>query len=248
MSKFVIHITTDIDMGPPAFKEGFLEGLVREVNPHLRAERFGFGEPVDREIRKEGLKTVLDEWAASQMAPMFSRATSPQYLLDLNWRAKKGKDAELFPWGCTLWLDAPATESDAIEFFRFLIGNLKPVFGYITSEEEDRRKHCVQFKTKHGLAEEFRGLSVGASLPGIYWVTFFGPWAISRLHRLNEQFHSRFDTEHFMDGVLIKAYQEFSTCGTRVGKARESEILKVLGQENFFKKPRVISGLFSRIG
>jgi hypothetical protein len=71
-------------------------------------------------------------------------------------------------------------------FVGFLIGLCEkfPIaYGGAASEEDWQTKHWLREKTSYGQVVQKIGLDVGQSLPGIYWLTYFGPKSVTRLGR-----------------------------------------------------------------
>lgn len=234
---YVIELKTDLDLGSRSFVEGTLRGLMDFPNPSLRAEFYGSGEPVRHALSAETLDKAIGTWLSQGRGLMLRRKSKPRYLMDFDWwtRTEKSLDSRPFPWGCTVWLNASAKQEQAVQLFRFLIEQIRPAFGSITSEQDSKAKHFFQTKTATEIIERFRGLDIGDTLPGVYWMTYFGPWAIEKVGD-RSRYHDLDSTEEFTDGILLRSFADFEQCGTPEALSREAMIRQKLGVQHFFDR------------
>ena len=252
-NRYVIELKTDKDIGTEAFARKLLASWLEKLPVDLRPQYFDLGEPVRRSLEKEGLQRAVRLWVDGQMPLYLSRRTRPRMMVSMRWRPEKGKDPRPFPWGCTVWLARSAGDDRAVNLFRFLIGHFEPAFGSVSTEEDSRAKHWVTFQDRLGRAEVYMGLDVGRFvtittdygrdvLPGVYWLTYFGPGAIRLLggdHFARLKAHK---VEKDGAGYLAWAYSSGSEAGTPVALHAEATILEQLGKEHFFDKTRADVG------
>jgi hypothetical protein len=230
---YVLRVKTDKNIGMREFASALLGSWSTDIDPRLRPEYFDLGEPIRRSLEKEGVGAAVDLWVGSQM-PV----------------TQKGKDPRPFPWGCTVWMNRTAGDDLALTLFRFLIGHFEPAFGSISTEEDSRAKHWVTFEDRGGRSEQYMGLDVGRFvtittdygrevLPGVYWLTYFGPGAKSIVggHRFDRL--QAFSVEKLDSGHLVRAYASSRDVGTPSAARAEAEIMDQLGREHFFDKAHV---------
>lgn len=251
---YVIEIRTSKGLGTESFAHGLLATWRDQMPTELRPEYFDLGEPVRRSFEKEGLERAVRMWV-DHMPLYLTRRAKPRMMVATRWRSDKGKDPRPFPWGCTVWLARSAGDDLAVTLFRFLIGHFEPAFGSVSTEEDSRAKHWVTFQDRLGRAELYMGLDVGRFvtittdygrdvLPGVYWLTYFGPGAIAILGgdhfaRLNAH-----KVEKIGAGYLAWAYSSGSEAGTPAALQAEATIMEQLGKEHFFDKTRAdVEGL-----
>ncbi len=245
-----IWVKTDKDLGGRAFASRLLESWTTEIDSTLRPEFFDLGEPIRRSLEKEGVGAAVDLWVGSQMPVMLRRRTKPKLKADIEWRTDKGKDPRPYPWGCTAWLNRLAGDTLARKLFRFLIDHFEPAFGWITTDRGLREKHRLTWEDPTGAASQYMGLDVGRFvsvrtdygrevLPGVYWVTYFGPGAKSIVgeHRFGGlRAHG---VEKLDGGHIVRAYAASRDVGTPTAARAEAEIMDQLGREHFFDKAQV---------
>ena len=247
---YVVRVKTDKNLGTGDFAAGLLRSWTAHVESRLRPEFFDLGEPLRRSFEKEGVEAAVDLWADNQMPVMLRRRTKPALEADIKWRPDKGKDPRPFPWGCTVWLARSAGDDVAVTLFRFLIEQFEPAFGSVSTEEDSRVKHWVTFADRAGHSEQYMGLDVGrfiaittdygtAVLPGVYWVTYFGPGARAIVGESGFDHLQAHAVEKLGNGYLVRAYRSSSEVGTETAHQAEAEIINQLGREHFFDKAKV---------
>ncbi|MCX7723388.1 MAG: hypothetical protein N2379_10095 [Verrucomicrobiae bacterium] len=237
--KYLICVKTDKSLGDRAFVESFLKGWLSGVSQELRPERFDFGEPIRRKVAEEGIESVIDAWLNGPAPMMFKRVSKPKFVVDTSWRRHKGLDPRQFPWHCTVWLDFSAGDVLALELFRFLIAHFEPGFGWATSYLDEREKHFITFMDRIGQVETFAGLDPGKALPGIYWATYFGRWAVAKVGAEKFDSLNAYRVERYCDGILVLAYPSCRLAGSPEARQAEEKIKEHLGRELFFDKSKV---------
>ncbi len=247
----VVRVKTDKNLGSREFASALLGSWTSQIDSRLRPEFFDLGEPIRRSLEKEGVEAALDLWTSNQMPVLLRRRTKPTLEADITWRPTKGKDPRPYPWGCTAWLNRSAGDDLAVTLFRFLIDHFKPAFGSISTEEDSRAKHWVTFEDRGGRSERYMGLDVGRFttittdygkevLPGVYWLTYFGPGAVAILGGDGRFAHLKaHKVEKVGVGYLVWAYPSISEMGTPAALQAEAAIRQQLGPDRFFDKAQV---------
>jgi len=239
MSEFYIKIRTNKDLGSEPFVNDLLTSWCNDLDIALRPESFDIGEPVRHSLATEGIEKAVRMWINEGMGLDLKRRSKPKFDAVIDWRSDLGLDDRLFPWGCTVWLNASAGDKLALELFKFLVCFFEPSFGWLTTQKDIDEKHFITFEDLTGIAEQYEGFDVGDTLPGVYWTTYFGPWAIKKIgkalfHNLNAE-----KVEPFNGGNLVTAYSSSSEIGSPKGTEIEREIMNKLGKEHFFDKSMV---------
>jgi hypothetical protein len=249
-NRYVIELKTDKTIGTETFARDLLTSWFGGLPAELCPEYFDRGEPVRRSFEKEGLERAVRMWVDNQRPLYFSRRTRPRMMVSTRWRAEKGLDPRPFPWGATVWLDRSAGDTLATKLFCFLIDQLEPAFASITTEEDSRDKHWITFEDRTGRSEQYMGLDVGRFvtittdygtdvIPGVYWLTYFGPGAKAIVGERRFEHLEADKVERLGDGYLVRAYASVSVAGTEAAHQEELKIMDQLGREHFFDKSRV---------
>jgi hypothetical protein len=250
VNRYVIEAKTDKNIGTEAFARKLLSSWLSELPAELRPEYFDLGEPVRRSFEREGLERAVRMWVDNQMPLYLTHRTKPRMMVAMNWRPDKGKDPRPFPWGSTVWLARSAGDDLALTLFRFLTSHFEPAFGSVSTEEDSRTKHRLTWEDPPGTASQYMGLDVGRFvsirtdygrevLPGVYWITYFGPGARAIVGERAFD-HLRASTvEKLGDGCLVRAYPSSSEAGTPTAHQAEAEIMDQLGRQHFFDKAKV---------
>jgi hypothetical protein len=169
---------------------------------------------------------------------MFKRISKPKFTADIRWRSQKGEDPRRYPWGVTVWLDLKAGDKLALDLFKFFVYWFEPAFAAVTTTSDAERKHFVKYPYYKngkliGTAEEYVGVDVGDTLPGIYWLTYLTPQVLDEqaIAKLNEHTVICRDDR---GGVLIRAYENASEIGSEEACLKEKSIMSRLGTNRFF--------------
>lgn len=234
---FKVSLDTDKVIGSESFARDFLAAWLNHPIEAIRPERFDRGEPVRKLIAEATFDQLVAEWC--KWAIMFTRKTKPRMNFSLNWRREKGKDPRPFPWGLVAWIDKSAEPTIARAFFDFVVEKFEPAFADLTTQADSKQKHFTKWPhyvngRLMGMAEAFKGHHVLDTLPGVYWVTYFGPGAIERVgeERLLSIPIGR--VERLGQGLVVTAYDDAAEIGTERAIAQENLIRRHVGEEHFF--------------
>ncbi|HSR50372.1 MAG TPA: hypothetical protein VLV83_06055 [Acidobacteriota bacterium] len=232
-------MNTDKDLGNRAFMQRLLRRWVGEIDEPLRVSHFDDGEPVRRPFAEEGVEAAVELWQQEGRSPFLARRKSPRQMVVIDWRAERGLDKRPFPWSCTVWLSPQAGDTLTKKLFRFLIEEFEPVFGSVTTYEDRLAKHLVEWDDPLGRTSQMMGRDPGETIPGIYWQTYFGPWALEKIGL--EKFHEIADAakEQTGGGLLVQLYEPGRLAGSPEAREREAAVRRALGEENFFDPAQV---------
>ena len=247
---YFLRVGTSRDLGQETFVHSLLSAWRSRIDPRLRPEFFGSGEPVRQRFENGTVEEAARLWLNNRMPVMLRRKSKPRFLADIWWRADKGKDPRPYPWGCHVFLDRSAGDELALSLFSFLIDHFEPAFGLISTVEDSRAKHRLTWPEGREHVSQFMGLDLGRFittttdfgrdvLPGVYWVTYFGPGAMEIVGKAPLQDLKADRVEKSGEGFVVRAYPSVRAAGTEAARQAESEIKDQLGKEHFFDKTQV---------
>lgn len=243
MRDYVIEIKTDKNLGSRTFVRQLLEEWCNYLDERLRPEFFALGEPVRRSFASEGIETAVEAWLSQGMGLYLRRRSKPKFLAGIEWfRREKGLDPRLFPWSCIVWLSPSAGDELSLKLLHFLIRHFEPAFGFITIDEDHRDKHFLSFEDIDGVTEMYVGQDIlenEETLPGVYWLTYFGPWAVERIGSERFADLKAEKVESIDGGYLVQAYGSGSQAGGSLARQAETRIGSQLGKQHFFDKALV---------
>ncbi|MEM9152028.1 MAG: hypothetical protein AAGB19_16450 [Cyanobacteria bacterium P01_F01_bin.3] len=236
MSDYIISLKCDKDLGNINFVRDFLESWLEHPIKTLRPDKYDFGEPVRKPFDSKSCSEAIDSWVERGRAVMLKRSKKPSFLADLQWRRERGKDSRLFPWGATVWLNKASGDDKAEALLEFLIEKMEPAFAYLSTEDDERQKHFVQYKDRIGMVEKYVGLEIGDTLSGIYWRTYLSEWAIEKLGGRSVLENLDCGFKALGSGVLVSAFEKSEEAQSEGSEIAESDIVSVLGADHFFDK------------
>jgi hypothetical protein len=247
---YVLEVKTARHLGSEDFAHSLLTAWRTQLNPRLVPEFYSLGEPIRCRFEDGGIEGAVQLWVANKMPVMLRRKSKPRFVADIKWRSEKGQDPRPFPWGCHVFLDRSAGDDLALDLFRFLVNRFEPAFGSISTEEDSRAKHFVVWQDRGSTAQQYMGLDVGRFvtvrldygrevLPGVYWITYFGPGAKRIIGEQSLECLQADHVEKLGDGYLVRAYPSSNEAGTLAAHQAEGEIADSLGREHFFDKAHV---------
>lgn len=236
-SLYFIEVKTSKDLGSEQFVRDLLEAWTCKLDERLRPERFGLNEPIRRSIAEEGIEAAITTWLTSDMSLSLKRQKKPKFQADIDWwKREKSLDTRLFPWTCSVRLDKAAKDNLAIVLFKFLIEHFEPAFGFLSTYDDYRDKHFATFEDRIGTVEQYVGLDVGDTLPGIYWVTYFGPWAVAKVGGTRLASLKAYQVQPLNGGYLVLACSSIQEVGSLPTIEAERLIANHLGKNHFFDK------------
>ncbi len=236
MNEYILDVRTNKNLGEATFISVLLAAWRNDIHPNLQVEFFGLGEPIRQSFNEKGVECATETWIENGMGLMLKRKSRHKFVADIDWREEKGLDQRPFPWSCRVWLDRKAGDNLALEFFRFLIKYFEPAFGHLSTANQDRSKHFVSVESSVGSIEQYVGLDIEDKLPGIYWITYFGDWAVERIGERKFDSLSFAECEKTNSGILLRAYPSSEEIGSKTANESENLILQHLGKSHFFNK------------
>lgn len=239
MKRYLLEVKTDKNIGDERWLRGLLTEWCEVLDKALRPERFDLGEPVRRRFADEGIEGAIRLSVDTGISLMLARVSKPKFIVDIDWRREKGLDPRPFPWSCTVWLHISAGDQIGLDLLRFIIRQFEPVFGFVSTEEDHRDKHFIVFDDLGGTAEMYVGQDVEDTLPGVYWATYFGPWAVEKIGTKKFAKLKAHKVESIDGGFLVQAYESASEGGTENARQVETRIIDQLGKQHFFNKDAV---------
>lgn len=238
-SDFKINIETRLPIHHGNIATGFLEEWCSESLPAIRPERWGKGEPARHVIQDTSLADIISTW--TQVPLIFRRLTPPRLTLSFNWRFNVGRDTRPYPWDAVGWMARSAGDAAAVELLRLLIKHFSPGFGSLTTDQDSRDRHLTDWPhvvngQMVGKATGFRGNHVGATLPGIYWRTYFGPDLVTDLGIEGIIGKIPSHAQICGEGVLLQPYERSQSIGTPSARYAEEELMNLIGINNFYRR------------
>lgn len=246
MDEFVVHLDTAKTISTPAFAQQFLSSWLAHPLRDIRPERWGRGEPVRFSIASTSIEALVSEWC--KVALMFKRISRPKMTVSISWRHEKGLDPKPYPWGLTAWISKNAGAVAAEEFFRMAVAHFEPAFASLTTQEDSREKHFM--KRPHfvggrhvGTAESFEGNHVLETVPGVYWLTYFGDQIANIVDAERLLSIPQGDVQRLGPGYLLRAFERADDIGSTSAREIEQKIKAHLGTGKFFDKQRFMDEL-----
>jgi hypothetical protein len=239
MKRYLLEVKTDKNIGDEGWLRTMLTEWCEEVDEALRPERFDLGEPIRRRFVDEGIEGAVRLSVDNGISLMLARVGKPKFIVDIDWRPEKGLDPRRFPWSCTVWLHSSAGDQQALNLLRFIIRHFEPVFGFVSTEEDHQDKHFIVFDDIGGTAEMYVGQDVEGTFPGLYWVSYFGQWAVEKIGRDRFSELKAHKVKSVGEGYLVQAYKSASDAGSALGREAENRIINQLGRNHFFNKASV---------
>jgi len=213
-----------------------LEAFVEAGEPFIPS-RYGAYEPL-RTPFDAGALLAPARMLSDRPCDLFLKRSRPSMEASLTWKAGRAR-----PWIWSVRMSSawmkPSTCAPArlTTFLVELCARFPPVFAICATTADLARQHTVYSPTT-GEDLGMRGLVLGPGegLPGVCWLTFFGPELVAFFGRerlLSLDVHRVFDRGPSGVGVLL---QESPHAGTPVTRQRlESAVVAALGQEFFFE-------------
>lgn len=215
--------------------EAFLSEWLR-FPPEQRPEKWAVARGVAKHVEGTSLDELVSSWREAPLR--FSRAH--RQLVSLRQYTLEAADGNPFPRVVSAWFANSGGNDVARNFAMLAAKYFEPVFGALTTREDYHRKHCSKGGRADcpgvGTGECLRGHRVCESIPGIYWITYFGPPVSDRTgeHRLRSVPLGR--AEPLGKGYILTAYDSPALIGTDDALARERAIMRHLGERQFFRR------------
>lgn len=242
MNEYNISVITEKNLGDPTFVRGLLEAWQNDLGPELRPELYGLGEPVRISFAEKEIDDAVNLCIREGMGLLLRRRSPFSYLATIDWwRREETLDSRPFPWSCKVLLSRNAGTDLALRFLKFLIEWFDPAFGYLSTNDQIDAKHFITFEDLTGTTEMYEGLDIleDGVLPGVYWATYFGPWALRKIGKERFEGLAVEQVESVHNGYLVMACGTSSEIGSPESIEAESRIVSTLGHQHFFDKSLV---------
>lgn len=226
----MIRLETEMDLSTKTVFKKLARGFFRELPEHLQPNRFGgFGENPRSVLQVSDIDAAANAWHAADGGLSIARKKEKiQYLIYFTFRRGFNNRGVKFPWLCSVHFNSKMTWPDARCFMKVLVKHLLPAFAFSSTIGEVDDQHRVVYESSVGTIEKKVRLDIGGQLPGIYRLTYFGPWAVEKIG--NEKFSPLVEVSKFCKGVLVDLAE--------VGDFAEAQrkIRLKLGINNFFDR------------
>lgn len=219
-NEFILRVWTNLEMLAPQVAERILTAWSSESS--FRPELFATGEPVRRDLAREGIGAALSLWTTRMIPLMLRRKSNPRFT------------ASLALGQCSVWMPRNTEDDAVVSLFRFIIPLFEATFGCATTWDSFCAKHQVRFEDRLGVNEMLVGLqNPQEMIPGIYWITYFGCDLVSAVGPALRTAPS-YKAEDVSGGVLVTAYRASSSIGSAEALEKEKAIARHLGASTVF--------------
>lgn len=234
-SDLVFHLYAGSANRRESFAEYFLSEWL-EFPRDQRPEKWAAVPGGAKRVESASLDEIVSAW---QEAPLrFSRAARQRVLF--RQYTLEASDGNPFPREVSAWFAKSGGTDVARNFSMLAAKYFEPAFAVLTTREDFHRKHCRDGGAADcqgfGTGECFSGHRVCVTIPGIYWITYFGPpvsgWI--REQRLRSIPLGR--VEPLGNGYVLTAYDSPRLIGSDDALRRERAIMRHLGEQRFFRR------------
>ena len=228
---------SECDMSDMRFANRFLRRVFEMCGEDLAPTHFNGWEPINKSFAGEGIEGALAFW--KRVSPdggtmYLKRRPSPQYVIMLDWVSKLSLNRERFHAIADVSFNSTRCEDLATRFLALLIEVLSPPFAKSAIDSDVERKHLLITQEANVQTEQFIGVIPGDYIPGIYWKTYLGPWAVDRVGRRRIETLPVGEVTKMGEGYLITAYPHATHAGTEYAMELEIQIRRHLGEQHFF--------------
>jgi len=234
MYVFNVRVMTDHPLGETGCASEIVGLFLRGLPERLRATHWGMGELGGSPLTGRTEADAVAAWMEQGIGIVLSRKLPPKYKAFFEWRKTKGLDPRPFPWGCQLYLTKAVREDETVILLKELVAVTRAAFGFAHPSDALMKKHYVTYEQPELeiTASKFVGADVVETLPGIYWVTYFGPPSLARFTIEKLRQVSAKSLERFGEGYLL------TLCEPLAPEREELErrAASVLGPRLFFDK------------
>ena len=139
------------------------------------------------------------------------------------------------------WLDLAVAQKKGSSFvkafFRHIYKASESDYGFLTTEEDHKKKNFLVIQVNDGTRERFVGDNPEKGLPGLYWLNMFGPiytnwFGIDKVNKLAGQLE---EIETLSDGsVLVQFGESAASCESDEIISRQRNAIQILGEQGFF--------------
>jgi very-short-patch-repair endonuclease len=231
-------LVVELDMDPARARatvaETFLSEWLRFPSDQ-RPEKWEAGQTGSKRIEDTSLDEIVSKWHETPLK--FNRAARHSILIRP--RERDARHIQAFPRAVSAWFAKSCGADAARDFWMLAVKHFEPAFAMLTTREEYHRKHCRHGGAADcpaiGTSECLHGNRVCETIPGIYWITCFGPRLVERIGELRLRSISIGQAQPFGEGYILTAYESPKLIGSDDARARERVIVGHLGERHFFR-------------
>lgn len=234
-SDLVFHLYAGSAIRRESFAEAFLSEWL-QFPREQRPEKWAAAPGKAKRVEGTSLDEIVSKW---QEGPLeFSRAARQR--ISLRQYTLQASDGNPFPREVSAWFAKSAGTDVARDFAILAAKYFEPAFAVLTAREDFHSKHC-----RDGGAADCPGLGTGKcfgghrvcdTVPGIYWITFFGPPVSDRFDEQRLRSIPLGRAESYGNGHILTAHDSPRLIGSDDAWGRERAIMRHLGEHHFFRR------------
>lgn len=202
----------------------------------FRPAKYGASEPVRKEYNPDDLDEPVRYLTGREGrgGSVFLKGARHGFVAWIRWG--RGEVGEWYFQLNPSFFAKPAQVEKFVQFARALCEDFPPLYGGAAHEEDWKRKHWLVKETPSGgTSRERVGVEVGACLPGVYWLTAFGPAAVKHFGAAKLKALPVHRVEDAGRGGLVAVLRESPLAPDADGRLRhDAEVAALLGADHFF--------------
>lgn len=181
------------------------------------------------------LNAIVTEWRAAPLR--FSRAARQS--ISIRQRELESSDRQPLSRDLSAWFARSCGADVARDFWMLAVKHFEPAFAVLTTRGEYHRRHCCRAGVSGcpGIAtgDCCHGQRLSETIPGIYWLTYFGQSLVERLGESRLRSIPMGRAQQFANGYVLTAYGNPKLIGSDDAVAQERAIMRHLGEQRFFR-------------
>lgn len=233
--EFYIKVYTNINMDDEEFIKRNVNNWYYKKNIKLRPDRYDNKEPIRKIFSEVNISEAINLWKKEKLTLDFKRVEKPKFDFSIHYN-RYNYHKLVYPSDCVVWLHESAGINLANEMLLFLIQEYNAGFGLLSTYDDHKNKHFISVKTDQGTIKKHVGTIVGQQLPGLYWKTYFGKWALEKVGIEKFNKIQVYEKQEINEGVIITEFEDYKMIGTPQAEKIENELLDHFGRKHFFNK------------